>query len=120
MRDELPKECRRDLDYRALIGTLLLLEGELVCLSILGLSSRLGTGGEPRITILGELRHFDFGWADGFAVGDGGRVLLHEPDFISGSLWTFDGNDFFLLTLRFGDVEFLIGDESGAQQEFTM
>jgi hypothetical protein len=120
MRDELPEECTKELDYRALVDTLSLVEGETVCVQINGLSSRPSGGEAPRIGFVGRLRNIGYSWAEGFAVGDSGRILLYEPDFVSASLWTYDGNDFFALTIRCGDVEFLVGDESYANDEFTM
>jgi hypothetical protein len=96
-----------------------LLEGEDVCLSILGLSS---PGGEsPRIKVVGELRKIGYSGVDGFAVGDSGRVLLHGPDFVSASLETFEGNNFFAVEMRFGEVSFFVGDRTtNAGQEFLM
>ena len=121
MRDELPEECTKELDYRALVDTLSLLDGETVCVQINGLSSRPGGDDKsPRIGFVGRLRNIGYSWADGFAVGDGGRLLLFEPDFVSASLWTADGNDFFAITIRCGDVEFLVGDEHYAFDEFIM
>jgi hypothetical protein len=38
MRDQLPEECERELDYAGFIETLALLEGEAVLLSIEGVS----------------------------------------------------------------------------------
>jgi hypothetical protein len=56
MRDELPEDCTKQLDYRALLDTLSLLEGETVCVQINGLSSRPGGGWAPRIGFVGRLR----------------------------------------------------------------
>ena len=113
MRDELPEECSRELDYRALVETLSLLEDEEVCLSILGLESHPG-GKAPRVVVRGALRKVGHSWADSFAIGSGGSMVLYEPDFVSASLRTYDGNDFFALTMRFGEASFLVGDESYA------
>jgi hypothetical protein len=119
MRDELPEECKRELDYRALVETLRLLEGEVIHLSIMGLESR-GGGTSSRLGVAGTLRNIGYSWAASFAIGDSGRLLLYEPDFIAASLLTFDGNDFFRITARFADVTLVIGDESCAGQEFSM
>ncbi len=110
MQNELAEECTRELDYRALVETLLLLEDEEVCLMILGL--QLNPGGKgPRAAVRGVLRKTGHP-GDSFAMGDGGRLVLYEPDFVSASLWTYDGNDYFELTIRFGDVSFLVGDKT--------
>jgi|SRR5271154_132998 len=119
MRDELPKECERELDYHALLDTIRMLEGDDVHLSIAGLAPRVG-GEASRIGIAGTLRAIGYSWAAGFAIGEGGRLLLYEPDFVSASLETFDGNDYFSITARFGDVTFLIDDEGRAGDEFSM
>jgi hypothetical protein len=47
-------------------------------------------------------------------------MVICEPDFVSASLLTFDGNDFFRITFRFGSVTFRIGDESDGGMEFHM
>lgn len=33
-----------------------------------------------------------------------------KGDFVEARLWTFDGNDYFHITLRFGDRELIVGD----------
>jgi hypothetical protein len=120
VRHDLPAECTCELDYRALIETISFLEGEQVCISIEGLSSsRIADGRSPRIGVVGQLRMIDYSWADGFAVADSGRVLLYEPDFVSAFLRTFDGNDFFRVEICFGDMAFVLGDESSALDEFA-
>jgi len=60
MRDELPEECTKELDYRALIHTLSLLDGETVCVQINGLSSRAGGGKSARIGFVGRLRNIGY------------------------------------------------------------
>ena len=121
MRDRLPKEFERELDYRGLLDTLALLEGEYVGLALGGLSSRRPLGGRAaRLGVAGQLRRITYSWADVFAVGESGRLLLYEPDFVSAALWTYDGNDFFRITIQLGDVTFLIGDESELSDEFEM
>lgn len=118
MRDQLPEECERELDYPGLLDTLALLEGEEVLLDIGGLSSGNADGRATRIGAFGVLRHASYTWADLWAVGDGGRMLLYEPDFVSASLVTFDGNDFFRVTACFGAVTFQVADESAGGDEF--
>ena len=118
MRDQLPEECKRELDYRALLETLAVLDGEYVCLSVENVSGPGGRG--ARVGVSGRLRRFEYSWADGFAIGDGGRMLLYEADLVRASLQTFDGNDFFRILIRLGEVTFLLGDESLRGDEFEM
>jgi hypothetical protein len=48
-------------------------------------------------------------WADGFAVGDGARVLLYAPDFVSANLHTYDGTTFFSVGVTLARVKFALG-----------
>jgi hypothetical protein len=75
MRTDLPPDCRRSLDYASMIETLKLLEGEELCLFISGGAAEKAS----RIQAKGILRHYAYGWAEGFALGDAARVLLYEP-----------------------------------------
>lgn len=109
MRDELPDECMCELDYRALVATLALLEDEKVCLSIAGHDLHPGGNG-PQVTVRGVL-HKTGHSGDSFAIGDDGRLVLYEPGFVSASLRTYDGNDYFMLTIRFDEVSFVLADE---------
>jgi hypothetical protein len=105
MRSDLPPDCHRSLDYASMIETLKLLEGEDVCLYISG-----GAGeASSRIQAKGVLRHYAYGLAEGFALGDGSRVLLYEPDFVSAGLRTVDGVDLFWIGIRLTDLQFTIG-----------
>jgi hypothetical protein len=56
------------------------------------------------------LRHYAYGWAEGFALGDAARILLYEPDFVSAHLSTFDGVDFFSVGIKLANIEFSIGN----------
>ena len=99
----------RELDYRALVETLALLEDEKVCLSMFGLDLHPG-GKEPQVTVRGVL-HKTGHSGDSFAIGADGRWVIYEPDFVSASLRTYDGNDYFMLTIRFHGVSFVLADE---------
>jgi len=73
-----------------------------------------------RIAGFGVLRRVDYSWADVWAVGDGTRALLYQPNFVSGSLWTYDGNDFFVVSAVFGAVAFELADASARNDEFDL
>ena len=61
------------------------------------------------------------GAAGGFAVGDAGRLLIAESDFRAARLVTFDGNDYFTVSMTFGDLDYLIGDpDSHSSDEFDL
>jgi hypothetical protein len=113
MKADLPPECRRSLDYASTIGTLKLLEGEEVYLFISGgpgvVTSNDGAEAASRIQAKGVLRHYVYSWAELFALGDAARVLLYEPDFVSASLKTFDGVQFFMVRIELAKVAFVIG-----------
>jgi hypothetical protein len=112
MKTDLPPDCHRSLDYTSTIDTLRLLEGEEVCLSISGGAGVITRDGEAasRIQAKGVLRHYAYGWAEGFALGDAARVLLYEPDFVSGEMRTFEGVDLFWISVTLTRVEFTIGN----------
>lgn len=119
MRTDLPPDSRRTLDYRSTVDTLRLLEGEEVCLFISGGPRVLDGHGEAasRIQAKGILRHYEYGWAEGFAIGDAARVLLYEPDFVGAGLRTFDGTDFFSVAIKLDELEFCIGDSGSLETD---
>jgi hypothetical protein len=104
MKDQLPADHHGDLDFKALVETLQLLEGEEVVLW-------LSAGKQARVQVKGVLRFYDYGggWGKGFAVSPAGRVLLVEDDFRSADLWTFEGNEYFSVSIRSGDAAFALG-----------
>jgi hypothetical protein len=105
-RRALPPETHQVLGYDELIDTLRLLENEQVCLcKTFGESDGKGS----RFEVVGTLRHLPYSSAHCFAIGQA-RLLLRPGDFVEASLWTFDGNDFFQISLRFGDQQLTIGD----------
>jgi hypothetical protein len=87
---DLPPECSQVLNYVSLIETLKLLDREEVCMFI---AAGTENGRSSRIQAVGVLKHYTYGWGEGFAVGDDARVLIWEPDFVSAHLQTFDGID---------------------------
>jgi hypothetical protein len=116
-RKDLPPDCDQPLDYSSTIETLKLLEGELVCLSI---STPVDDGKSSRIQACGSLNHYAYGWAQGFAIGDGARALLWEPDFVSARLRTLEGNAIFWLEVKLHGLDFVIGDLSMQTDEFDL
>jgi hypothetical protein len=113
MRNDLPPDCHRSLDYRSTIDMLSSLEGEEVCLFISGGAGVIAGDGEAasRIQAKGILRHYAYGrWTEGFALGDAARVLLYEPDFFSAEMRTLDGVDLFWISVKLTELEFSIGN----------
>ena len=108
----LPTETDAALSNKELIQTLRLLSGEEVCVKL-----TLAPGGS-RLTIKGKLSLYDYLNGVGAAVGTARLLLLPDPE-MSARLWTFDGNDFFQLTIRFGDHDVIVGDPGSlATDEF--
>ena len=91
------------LTHDALVSTFQLLEGEEVVLS-----TGLGEGGS-RLTILGTLSLYDYSGGTGVAVG-AARLLLSHREHLEAQLSTFDGNDFFQITLVVAGTLIAIGD----------
>jgi hypothetical protein len=102
-RRALPREASEELSYDGLIATLRQLVGEDVCLAM-----TLGDGGS-RLTVQGVLSLYDYGWATGAAIGTA-RLLLSPETATETTLRTLDGNDFFIISLRFGNIALTIGD----------
>jgi hypothetical protein len=121
MRSDLPPDCSQSLDYTSTIETLKLLDGEELCLFIdagPGEYTASGSGARAsRIQAKGILRHYAYSWAEGFALGDGARVLLYEPDFVSASLRTLDGVDLFWVRIELADVKFSIGNPGAMETD---
>jgi len=102
----LPLEADEELSYDELIDTLLLLEGEEVHLAV-GFPAAAQMS--SRLTIAGPLRHHEYTWAHGFAVGRS-RLLLFEGDFVEAGLRTWDGNALFMIEMQFAGQRLTIGD----------
>lgn len=73
-----------------------------------------------RIQATGVLKHYAYNWAEGFAVGDGARVLICESDFISSHLRTFVGVDFFRIGIELVALKFVLGDLAPQTDEFDL
>jgi len=97
--DLLPPDADDELDYASLIEMLRRLEGKEACL--------LMSAGEAwRFQAKGTVRYYDYNWADGFAIGDGARMLVSEPDFVGAKLRTHDGAEHFSIAMRFGEAAY--------------
>lgn len=118
---ELPREvAEQELEFDELISTLDLVEGEPV---IVRLDAHDGDD-EPAAgvaSIVGELRHEKPARYEGheFSVGSpypdryperlaGGIIFLDLPTFNSATLTTFDGNDYFVISIKTHAVEILL------------
>ncbi len=111
MRTDLPPNTDQSLDYASTIETLKSLEGEEVVLCIDGGPGEGRPGGPAsRLQAKGILRHYAYGWAEGFALSDGARVLLYEGDFITGRLNTHEGADLFSVAIHLTNVKFYLGN----------
>jgi hypothetical protein len=103
---------KADLDYATTIEALKQLEGEELCLQISGgpgvVTTDDGAEAASRIQTKGVLRHYDYGWAEGFALGDATRVLLYEGDFVGAVLTEVDGVGAWV-AIRLTDVRVVIG-----------
>jgi hypothetical protein len=114
---DLPPECSQALDYVSLIETLKLLDSEEVCMFI---AAGTDDGKSSRIQAVGVLKHYAYGWGEAFAVGDGARVLIWEPDFVSAHLQTFDGVDYFRIGIELVALRFVVGDLALQTDEFDL
>jgi hypothetical protein len=119
----LPREARqKPLDYNRLVSTLDMIDGEPV---IVRLSSREAdnesTAGAA--SIVGELTHQVPAQYEGheFSIGSpypdrdpehlaGGVLFIREKTFESATLSTFDGNDYFIISIKTRCLEILVHD----------
>lgn len=120
---DLPREVRqKPLDYKRLVSTLDMIEGESV---IVRLASReadnVSTAGV--VSIVGELKHQIPARYEGdeFSIGSpypdrdtehlaGGILFIREETFESATLTTFDGNDYFIVSIKTRYLEILVQD----------
>jgi hypothetical protein len=119
-----PRPDQRSLDYASMIDALKQFEGAEMCLAISGgpgvVTETDGAEAASRIQAKGILRHYDYGWAEGFAVGDAARVLLYEGDFVSAAETEWDGIDIGM-SIRLTDVTLFIGKaEATVTDEFDL
>jgi hypothetical protein len=117
---DLPREvCSQPLGYDQLVSVLDLIEGEPVVVRVNGLTADpVATSGAA--SIVGELTHVPARYpGHEFAIGTpypdlspehvvGGVLFVSEPEFESATLTTFDGNDYFSISIRTCAVKFLI------------
>jgi hypothetical protein len=122
-KSDLPLELdRRPLAYRELISTLDTIDGEPV---IVRLSPRADSDGPAAglASMVGELHHqrparypgHEFSIANPYpdragAHLAGGILFIDEATFQSASLHTFDGNDYFMISITTRSIEILIQD----------
>jgi hypothetical protein len=120
---DLPREaCRESLDYNRLISTLVMVDGEpvVVRLSPRGADTDSSSG---VASIVGELRNQVPARFAGyeFSIGSpypdrypehlaGGILFINEGTFESATLTTFDGNDYFIISIWTRCMEILVQD----------
>lgn len=120
---DLPREASREsLNYNRLIATLVMVDGESV---VVRLSPRgADTDSSPgTASIVGELRNQVPARFAGheFSIGSpypdrypehlaGGILFINERTFESATLTTFDGNDYFIISIWTCSMEILVQD----------
>ena len=120
---DLPREAGREpLDYNRLISTLDLIDGEPVIVRLTPREAdRESISGTA--SIIGELRHQVPARYEGheFSIGSpypdrnpehlaGGILYVNEETFESATLTTFDGNDYFAISIKTRCMEILVQD----------
>jgi hypothetical protein len=119
----LPRDARQTpLDYSRLVSTLDMIDGEPV---IVRLSSREADNESTAgvASIVGELKHQVPARYEGheFSIGTpypdhdpehvaGGVLFIREETFESATLSTFDGNDYFIISVKTRCLEILVSD----------
>jgi hypothetical protein len=121
---DLPRETSREsLDYNRVISTLDMIDGEFVVVTLIPRGAdRDATPGAA--SIIGELRHQVAARYEGheFSIGSpypdrspehlaGGILYINEGTFESAALTTFDGNDYFAVSIRTRSMEILVQDD---------
>ncbi len=124
---DLPREMERgSLDYNRVISTLDMIDGESVVVTLIARDAdRDATPGTA--SIIGELRHQVPARYEGneFSVGSpypdrspehlaGGILYISEGTFESAALTTFDGNDYFSISIRTRSMEIIVQDDASA------
>jgi hypothetical protein len=119
---DLPREARqRPLDYNRLVSTLDMIDGEPV---IVRLSSREADNESTAgvASIVGELHQVPARYeGHEFSIGSpypdrnpkhlaGGVLFVREKTFESATLSTFDGNDYFSISIKTRCLEILVSD----------
>jgi hypothetical protein len=124
---DLPRELSREsLDYNRLISTLVMVDGEAVVVSLSPRGADRHSSGAA--SIIGELRNQVPARYAGseFSIGSpypdrypehlaGGILFINEETFESATLTTFDGNDYFIISIWTRSMEILVQDsDSGS------
>lgn len=114
--------CQKPLDYNRLVSTLDMIDGEPV---IVRLSSREADNESTAgvASIVGELKHQVPARYEGheFSIGNpyphrnpehlaGGVLFIREKTFERATLSTFDGNDYFSISIKTRCLEILVND----------
>jgi hypothetical protein len=119
---DLPREVSREsLDYNRLISTLVMVDGEPVVVRISPRGADRDSSGAA--SIIGELRNQVPARYAGyeFSIGSpypdrypehlaGGILFINERTFESATLTTFDGNDYFIISIWTRPMEILVQD----------
>ena len=120
---DLPREAYREpLDYNPLVSTLDMIDGEPVIVRLAsGEADNESTAGV--VSIVGELRHQVPARYEGheFSIGSpypdrspehlaGGILFIREETFESATLTAFDGNDYFIISIKTRCLEILVQD----------
>lgn len=118
----MPREvCRESLDYNRLISTLVMVDGEPVVVRLSPRGADRDSSGAA--SIVGELRNQVPARFAGyeFSIGSpypdrypehlaGGILFINEGTFESAMLTTFDGNDYFIISIWTRSMEILVQD----------
>jgi hypothetical protein len=122
-RTDLPREVRQEpLDYNRLVSTLDLIDGEPVIVRLAWREAdNESTAGVA--SIVGELKHQVPARYEGheFSIGSpypdrypehlaGGILFIREETFEGATLTTFDGNDYFIISIKTRCVEIFVQD----------
>ena len=115
MPTELPDEADEALDFDALLAVLDNVAGADVCADVDIGDVPLGS----RFAASGRLRRIEGpGGLPSFAVGDLFVLVLDRADFREARLRTYDGHDFYTVSMTFGDARLRLADVSSAGMDY--
>jgi hypothetical protein len=120
---DLPREAYQEpLDYNGLISTLDMIDGESVIVRLTA-GAADGESVSGVASIVGELKHQVSARYEGheFSIGSpypdrypehlaGGILFINEQAFESATLTTFDGNDYFVISIKTRCMKILVQD----------
>ncbi len=123
---DLPREAdRKPLDYNRLMSTLDMIDGEPVIVMLI--PREADSESISGASIIGELKHQVPARIEGheYSIGTpypdrnpehlaGGILFLNEETFERATLTTFDGNDYFAISIETRGMEILIQDGDSA------